>query len=187
MSDTPPMSKWKIAPRMSSRTTVIEQQAAADQRAHDEDEVLDRDVDHRLRLDASLGRPGSRLEHQDNGRASPGRGAAAGVRDRGCGASVGRAEQERSSQRSSGGTEVGAPSRTAAEPGASGGSDGAPGAEAERDLVRATQAVAARLLEDVAPVADPFQLALETCDLGRALRIATRSSLRPDRWRPRRR
>ena len=51
MSDTPPMSKpmWsasKIPPRMSSTRTRQQQEPAADERADDEDQVLDRDLEH---------------------------------------------------------------------------------------------------------------------------------------------
>ena len=84
ISDTPPTSKSKTAPRMSSSRTVISSRPPPTSGADDEDEVLDRDVDHRRR---GLPRP-ARARRED-------RIATRGPARVGRAASVGRAEQHR--------------------------------------------------------------------------------------------
>ena len=85
-----------------------QQETAADQRAQDEDEVLDGDGEHRLdsiRSPTPAGHPGGRAPARADQRLGP---------------------KRRESQDSTGvGSSVAAPSRTAAEPGASAGSGGA--------------------------------------------------------------
>ena len=97
------------------------------------------------------------------------------------GGSVAGAEQERQPAARAGSPRSRAPTRRPAEPGASGGSGGAPAPSVNGDLLRAAEAVAARLLDDVARLLDALELALEPGDLALARWRSRRPSSRPGR------